>query len=189
MRTHLRTSLVLIAVLLLGLPAAARAASSDVIRDCADDGKLDKPYTQTELRGAEKNLPSDIDEYTDCRQVIRAAMHGGSGNPGGPGPAGAIISASGAVAASQQDIDALAAVQNDSVKGKQPEISIGGRKIKPGSAGLGGPLAGPAASNTMPPSLLTAVIVLLLLAIVTTYLAARERFPQVRRVTARFLGR
>jgi hypothetical protein len=64
MRLHLRTSLVVIAVLLLGLPAAARASGADVIRDCADDGKLDKPYTAKELQDAERNLPSDIDEYT-----------------------------------------------------------------------------------------------------------------------------
>src|SRR5436190_20249309 len=104
MRTHLRTTLLLIAVLLLGLPAAAHASGADVIRDCAQDGKLDKTYTQKELQSALKNLPSDIDEYTDCGSVIRAAMHGGSGNPGGPGPAGAILVQSGAVAASQQDI-------------------------------------------------------------------------------------
>jgi hypothetical protein len=189
MRVHLRTSLALIAVLLLGLPAAAHASAADVIRDCAQDGKLDKTYTQKELQDAERNLPSDIDEYTDCRSVIQAAMHGGSGNPGGPGPVGAIVAPSGAVAASQQDIDALAALQNDSVKGKPPEITIGGHKITPGSAGLSGPLAGLAAANSMPPSLLTAVVVLLLLAIVTTYLAAREKFPQIRRVATRFLGR
>src|SRR4051794_36612181 len=128
MRLHLRTSLVLIAVLLLGLPAAAHASSPDVIRDCAQDGKLDKTYTQKELQAAERNLPSDIDEYTDCRSVIRAAMHGGSGNPGGPGPAGAILMPSGAVAASQHDINALAALQTDSVKGKSQPVTIGGQK-------------------------------------------------------------
>ena len=186
---HLRTSLVLIAVLLLGLPAAARASGSDVIRDCADDGKLDKQYSQKELRDADRNLPSDIDEYTDCRSAIRAAMHGGSGNPGGPGPANAIITASGAVAGSQADIDALTAVQNRSVKGKRRPITVGGEKITPGSAGLGGPLAGLAGSNGMPAALVSAIAVLLLLAVVTAYLAAREKFPAARDVALRVFGR
>jgi hypothetical protein len=189
MRMQLRTSLVLIAVLLLGLPAAAHASGSDVIRDCADDGKLDKQYTQKELTDAERNLPSDIDEYTDCRSAIRAAMHGGSGNPGGPGPAGAIISASGAVAASQGDINALSAVQNDSVKGKQPTIPIAGEKVTAGSAGLGGPLAGLAGANGMPAALVSAIAVLLILAVVTTYLAAREKLPVFRRAALRVFGR
>jgi hypothetical protein len=189
MRVHLRTSLVLIAVLLLGVPAAARASGADVIRDCADDGKLDKPYTQKELQDAERNLPSDIDEYTDCRSVIRAALHGGSGNPGGPGPAGAIITASGAVAASVQDVHALTAVQNASVNGKRHPIAIGGDKVTPGSAGLSGPLAGLAGSNGMPPSLIAAIAALAVLGIVTTYLAAREKLPLVRRVALRVFGR
>jgi hypothetical protein len=186
---YLRTSLVLIAVLLLGLPAAAHASGADVIRDCADDGKLDKQYTQKELQDAERNLPSDIDEYTDCRAAIRSAMHGGSGNPGGPGPAGAIITASGAVAASAQDVAALAAVQTNSEKGKRHPIAIGGQKIVPGSAGLGGALAGLAGSNGMPASLIAAIVALAVLAVVTTYLAAREKLPLVRRVALRVFGR
>jgi hypothetical protein len=176
-------------VLLLGLPAAARASGSDVIRDCADDGKLDKQYSQKELRDAERNLPSDIDEYTDCRSAIRAAMHGGSGNPGGPGPAGAIVTPSGALAASQADVDALTAVQDNSVKGKRRPIAVGGQTITPGNAGLGGPLARLAGSNGMPASLVAAIAALLVLAVVTAYLAAREKFPVVRRVALRVFGR
>jgi hypothetical protein len=189
MRMHLRTSLVVIAVLLLGVPAAAHASAADVIRDCADDGKLDKQYTQKELQSAERNLPSDIDEYTDCRSAIRAAMHGGSGNPGGPGPAGAIITASGAVAASQNDINALTAIQNASVKGKRHPVVIAGEKVTPGNAGLTGALAGLAGSNGMPPSLVAAIAALAVLGVVTTYLAAREKLPLVRRVALRVFRR
>lgn len=189
MRMHLRTSLALIAVLLLGLPAAAHASGSAVIRDCADDGKLDKHYSQKDLQDAERNLPSDIDEYTDCRSVIRAALHGGSGNPGGPGPANAIVTPSGAVAASQQDVAALAAVQDNSAKGKRHPIKIGAEQVTPGNAGLSGPLAGLAGSNGMPASLVTAIAALLVLAVVTAYLAAREKFPVVRRVALRVFGR
>lgn len=179
----------LLAVLLLGMPAAAHASGADVIRDCAADGKLDKTYTQKELENALANLPSDIDEYTDCRSVIRAAMHGGSGNPGGPGPAGAIITASGAVAASQNDVNALSSLQNEIVHGKHHAIVIGNAKVTPGNAGLDGALAGLAGSNGMPSSLLMAIAALMVLAVVTAYLAAREKFPAVQRVASRFFNR
>ena len=190
MRVQLRTSLALIAVLLLGLPAAAHAASGDdVIRDCAQDGKLDKQYSQKELRDAEQNLPSDIDEYRDCRAAIRSAMCGGSGNPGGPGPANAIITASGAVAGSQEDIQALAQLQSEQAKGKQPTITIAGKKVIAGNAGLGGALSGLAGANGMPAALVAAIAALLILAVVTAYLALREKAPHVRDVALRVLGR
>ena len=189
MRMQLRTTLALIAVLLLGLPAAAHASAADVIRDCAQDGKLDKTYTQRELQDANSNLPSDIDEYTDCRSVIRAAMHGGSGNPGGPGPASAIITASGAVAGSQSDIKQLAALQKRLSKGKAPSVAIGGEDVTPGSSGLTGPLSGLAASNGMPTSLAATIVVLLAFGVVAAYLAAREKFPAVQRVASRFFSR
>ena len=188
MRTHLRTSLVVIAVLLLGLPAAAHASGADVIRDCADDGKLNKQYSQKELRDADRNLPSDIDEYTDCRSAIRAAMHGGSGSTGSP-PPGAIVTESGAIAGSPADVAALAAVQANSAKGKTKPISIGGQEVTPGNAGLGGPLAGLAGSSGMPSSLVAAIAALLVLAVVTAYLAAREKFPVVRGAALRLFDR
>ena len=188
MRTHLRTSLVLIAVLLLGVPAAARASGSDVIRDCADDGKLAKQYSQKELQDANRNLPSDIDEYTDCRSVIQAALHGGSGSTGSP-PPGAIVTASGAIAGAPDDISKLAAIQHDGAKTKRGPIAIGAREITPGNAGLHGALAGLAGSNGMPAPLIAAIAALLVLAVATAYLAAREKFPVVRRVALRVFGR
>jgi hypothetical protein len=189
MRMHLRTTLVLIAVLLLGVPAAAHASAADVIRDCAQDGKLDKHYSQKDLQQADRNLPSDIDEYTDCRAVIRAAMSGGSGNPGGPGPAGAILTPSGAVAGSPADVAALAAVQAQSEKGKHPTVKIAGHTVVPGNAGLSGAFAGLAGSNGMPTPMAVTLAALLILAVVTAYLAARDKLPQVRRAALRILGR
>jgi hypothetical protein len=188
MRMHLRTSLVLIAVLLLGVPAAANASGADVIRDCAQDGKLDKHYSQKELQQAEKNLPSDIDEYTDCRQAIRSAMNGGSG-ASGPGPANGIITASGAVAGSQADINALTNLIAKGVKGKRPAVPIGGEKVLPGNAGLSGVLGGLAGSNGMPTSLMLALATMLILAAVATYLTAREKLPHLSRVALRIFRR
>src|SRR3954465_4866007 len=72
----------LIAVFLLPT-AAAFASGGKVIRDCTDDGRLQGHYSQKDLRDALSSLPSDIDEYPDCRDVIRRAAFGGAGGSGG----------------------------------------------------------------------------------------------------------
>src|SRR5215212_10539513 len=80
----MRRLLVTFILLLSLLPAAAAfAGGAKVIRDCTDDGRLQGKYTQRELREALASLPSDIDEYTDCRGVIRRAAFGGAGSSGG----------------------------------------------------------------------------------------------------------
>jgi hypothetical protein len=185
MSTRLRTILALVAVLALGA-AAALASGSDVIRDCAQDGQINKHYSQAELRDAEQNLPSDIDEYTDCRAAIRAAMGGGNGATGGRS---GIVTPSGAVAGSQADIDALQKIASQAEKGKRSPVQVGGRDVVPGSGGLGGLLGGLQGANGMPGSLVAAIAALVLLAVVTAYLAAREKVPLVRRVALRLLGR
>jgi hypothetical protein len=47
----------------------------DVIRDCTDNGRIDDYYGPQDYQQALDNLPSDVDEYTDCRQLIVAASH------------------------------------------------------------------------------------------------------------------
>src|SRR3954451_12905483 len=142
MRMQLRTLPVLIVVLLLGVPAAAQASGNDVIRDCAQDGQLNKHYSQSDLQNAYDNLPSDIDEYTDCRQVIRAAMGGGNGNTGGAPPNG-VMTPSGAIAGSPADVQALNQITADAVKRKHaPPIVHAGQKRDPGNADLTGVLGG-----------------------------------------------
>lgn len=70
-------------------PAAALASGGDaVIRDCTDDGRLSKNYTQKQYADALKNIPTDVDEYTDCRDVIRRAQLAGAGGHGGGGGGG-----------------------------------------------------------------------------------------------------
>ncbi len=67
--------LALLAALLL-VPAAAHAAADPIkiIRDCEDDGVLQGNYTASELRKARSELPTDIDEYSDCRDVLSRAI-------------------------------------------------------------------------------------------------------------------
>ncbi|MCW3012255.1 MAG: hypothetical protein JWO90_2659, partial [Solirubrobacterales bacterium] len=69
------TLAVLTTLAALATPSAALADSSDVIRDC-QDGKIDGTYSQKEFSSALRNIPTDVDEYTDCRDVIRRAQLG-----------------------------------------------------------------------------------------------------------------
>src|SRR3954470_23851699 len=82
----------LLAVLLFAVPAQA-AGPIQVIRDCEDDGILQGNYSPAEIRAAQKALPTDIDEYSDCRDVLSRALGGGEndsdgGNGGGGGNSG-----------------------------------------------------------------------------------------------------
>ena len=93
-----RNLLVLVVLGLLALPAAAHA---DPISDCGGDGDLDKKYSNEELQGAIDNIPSDLDEYSNCRQVFKSAISSGSDkrNDGSGPTAGASSGGGGAVAA------------------------------------------------------------------------------------------
>ena len=65
----------LLAALLL-VPAAAHAAADpiEILRDCQDDDVLQGDYTVAELRQAKRKLPTDIDEYSPCREVLSRAI-------------------------------------------------------------------------------------------------------------------
>ena len=184
----------------LALPAPALAADSeDVIRDCYEDGKLDDSYTQEELREAEDDLPSDVDEYSDCRSVIASARaRGGKGKRGGSGgvPGGGfrgggtaggdpnLSTDSGAIAGSQEDLDQLAELTGRSGDdGAQPRVPISGQPITPaaGAASVG------ESSNDIPAPLLAALIAVGALGALGGGFAAWRRRPQqLRRGPLRF---
>ena len=137
-------------MLILALPAAALADGRDVIRDCTDDERLSKRYSQEEYREALANIEADVDEYTDCRNVIRraqlAALGGGSGGSGGSGggdlsgalPGGA--AGGGGAGAPPADPLATASPQERSAideiarSGGSP-IALGGAQVDPTKAG------------------------------------------------------
>lgn len=82
----------LLGVLALALAGPAAAATSDariqtILRDCEDDGALSPSYRPSELRDAVRNIGTDLDQYSDCRDVISAAVlsvvsGGGNGGTG-----------------------------------------------------------------------------------------------------------
>lgn len=58
-------------------PKPTKAAADRVIADCVQDGDLDKVYRTGVLKLALRRLPSDVRNYTDCADVIRAAITAG----------------------------------------------------------------------------------------------------------------
>jgi hypothetical protein len=86
MRLRLLTAFAL--VLVLALPALARASGTAVIKDCTYDGVINGNYSTKDYSDALANLPADVDEYSDCRDQIRRAQLGAAGSRGGSGGGG-----------------------------------------------------------------------------------------------------
>jgi len=169
-----RTLCVLIAVAAaaaLVLPAAASASSRELLRDCAEDGKLDHKYSQRELREAERDVPSDIDEYTDCRDAIRSAQVGGGGRGGGGGN-GSLRTSSGAVAGSPEDINELKRITDQE---GAPTVDVGDRRVEAGGDGL---FAAAGAANKIPTPVAMALIALAALGAGAGVLMLRRRRPE-----------
>lgn len=165
------TTILLAVCACLAAPTAALADGDAVLRDCNDNGKLDKKYKQSEYRDAIENIPTDLDEYTDCRDVIRRAQLGlggssssgsgsgsgssGTGTPGQTGGPGSGASANATEAlqnASPQERAALAA----KAAAGNTAIRIGGELLEPGKVRFSG-----VSSSTSLPTPLIVVLALL----------------------------
>ena len=177
-----RLLLVMVLTLLVAAPAAMAGTRGDIVRDCFDDGKLDGNYTASQIRDARNNLPADVDQYSDCRDVLARAL-GGSGEndiggvagaPGGAAP-GEPLTPNGP--AEERALDAAAE------EGGDKPVQVGDTTVVPGAAGL----TADAARNAIPPTLLVALILLGLAAIAAAAPYARNAvIPYVlRRVRAR----
>ena len=177
MNRVVRHLLVIGALSLFALPAPAFASADQVIRDCVYDGTLDRHYSNAELRRARNHLPSDIDEYSDCRDVIASAIKGGSDLGTGSGSPGiGATDPAGELAAQAADQADLAAIANSD---EAPKLEVGGHSLKPDSSGffnLGG------AANRVPLPLLIALLLLCSLALASGMSSVRERVPALARM-------
>jgi hypothetical protein len=54
--------------------APAFAASSPAVSDCSAHGRLTQRYSVAELRTALATMPADVQEYTNCYNVIQNQM-------------------------------------------------------------------------------------------------------------------
>ncbi|HYP47107.1 MAG TPA: hypothetical protein VEQ61_00590 [Thermoleophilaceae bacterium] len=184
MNRSLHTLLLSLLVMACALPVTAGASPAGVIKDCAHDGKLDREYSNSDLRKARGRLPSDLDEYSDCREVIAAAITGGSGKAGrkgkgsgGAGPAGAALTPT-ELAARAADAQLLERITSEQA-GKPPRIKVGDQVVEPGKGGL---FDLSTASNDLPLPLLLTLIGLILLGALGTALALRGRVPALARI-------
>ena len=168
-------------------PSAALAQGKDVIRDCAQDGDLDDDYSQEELDDAHDNLPSDIDAYTNCREVIEQARErneadrdndsgsdlgvaGSGGRPGGGGTS----DGAGDLGGSRNDRTELRERQERSDSDRPPTASVAGEEL----TGPGPTLASDEESDGMPTSLLVAIILSVLATLGGLLYLFQDRLPE-----------
>jgi hypothetical protein len=133
---------------LLALLVAAPAAFADgtrtkILREC-QDGRLTGHYTPAQIRDARNNIPDDIDQYSDCRDVLTRALldaagdkgsgggNGGSGGIGGGGTGGTGGGGGGQPLTPSTDADRQA-LEAAAAGGAQP-VQIAGRAVKPGGS-------------------------------------------------------
>ena len=90
-----------LALVLVAPPAAAQSTRIKILRECSEDGRLTGDYTAQQIRDARSNIPDDIDEYTDCRDVLTRALlsRAGGGDSGGGGGGGTTGGTGGTTAA------------------------------------------------------------------------------------------
>jgi hypothetical protein len=167
--------LIAAAALALLVPSLAQASAIQVIRDCSEDGTLDHKYSQRELSAALDQLPSDLDEYTDCRSVIRSAQLAGARKKGrGKGVLGLVDTKAPATSDEQRQ---LRQGSRDA-----DEVDVGGRRVQPGDSGAAFAAAG--LGTDLPATVLGMLVVLALAMVAGAGYAAQRRWPQAWAATA-----
>ena len=172
-----RQLFLLSALALVLLPAAAHASA---LTDCTHDNDLDHSYSNSELQKALDSLPTDSDEYSNCREILAGAIHDGSdkggGRPKDTGPNGEPLTAAEKSKRAKDGADLAALTGSDR---RPPRVDVGGQSVKPGDNGLFD-LA--SASNDLPTPLLVALILLAALALTGALVALRTRIPVLARL-------
>jgi hypothetical protein len=184
----------LAALLIAAVPSAHAKGYRDAIADCYDDGQLQGHYSRHELQQALKHLPSDINEYSDCANVLHRALvagasHGGGGASGPTVPGNpALVTPSGAQAGSTTDLNALHAATHHKPHDKAPAVAVGSHFVVPGATGLFD-VANRLKPNKLPTSLLLALVALAVMSALAGTLLVRHRWPETRSVALRLLRR
>lgn len=167
--TRILKQLTLILAVAALLPAtAALASGQDVRQDCSEDDSLDGKYTRAELQDALNNLGGDLDEYSNCRAAITAAMHAGptakgANNQRGPG---------GRPLTPEERRERAERIEREQKKSRLlRKLDKAGTALAPTGPGA---IKAASAANGLPVSLLLALIGLVSLGIAGVVFAARR---------------
>jgi hypothetical protein len=127
-------------VLLVAAPAQAQDTRTKLLREC-QQGTISGDYSAREIRDALNNIPDDVDQYTDCRDVLTRALlsraggdSGSGGDTGGGGGGGGGTGGGEGTAPLTPSTDAdRQALQGAAEAGSAP-IEVAGRPVAPGEA-------------------------------------------------------
>ena len=157
-------------ILLLAAPAASAGVREKILREC-QDGRITGDFTPKQLRDARKHIPTDIDEYSDCRDVLAQAALTGRGGSGGKGTSapGGVLPGGGGSPMTASDPGETAAL--DDARLNNAPLSVGDTSVIPGAAGF----ADTAVRHGLPTTLLVLLILLGLCALCAAVPAVRRR--------------
>lgn len=117
--------------------STANASISAIIRDCEthSDGQLHNAYSLRDLRHARQNIPADIDEYSDCRDVISRALNAALGRGPRSGQTSAGVGSFGNPAAVVPTAKERGQIER-ATRGPRTPLRVAGKPILPGAIGL-----------------------------------------------------
>lgn len=174
---------------ILAVPQGASARYQDVIRDCHQDGKLDGRYSQKDLRNAKNHLPSDVNEYGPCADLIAAALrNGGGGSSLNPraGTSSGVPTSSGAIAQTREDVADLRNAADEAQRQGEAPVATAAGTLRPTAGRLD---EVPGAANDLPGPLLVAIAAVTALCLLGGIVAGRRRFGALVRGPLRLVRR
>lgn len=157
-------------------PVAADASASSLIDDCVTNGKIVGHYPLADYIHALAHLPTDVNEYSDCPDVIRRAEE----NLAAGGKTAAAAAAAAPANPRANPLDTAAPVERTDVaqaaQNGARSVELGGSVIQPGV------VAARTSSifNGMPTPLLIALAILVSIALALGGSRARK-FVRARR--------
>jgi hypothetical protein len=159
-------------ILLLAAPTASAGVREKILREC-QEGSITGHYTPQQLRDARNHIPSDVDEYSDCRDVLAQAALAGHGGGGGSSHAS---NAPGGVQpiTGRAPLTASDPVENQTLNDarlKSDAQSVGDENLIPGATGFNAS----AVRHGVPAPLLVVLILLGLCASAATFASVRRR--------------
>jgi hypothetical protein len=152
--------------------SASAGVREKILREC-QDGRITGHYTPKQLRDARNHIPSDVDEYSDCRDVLAQATLAGHGGGGGTGShaskaPGGVQPSSGRAPLTASDPAESQALNEARLKSEAQ--SVGDQSVIPGATGFNA-----AVRRELPTPVLVALILLGLCASAATFASVRRR--------------